>query len=220
MKLEERWLLRFQQLKTMEEEMHQQGVFYIGGVDEVGRGPLAGPVVAACVVLPRDFYALGIDDSKKVSQKRRTELCEVICQEALAYGIGKVEPRIIDDINILRAAKKAMAQAILQCDGMLSERGIQIDYLLIDGMEVEEVLIPQTAIVKGDATCLSIAAASIVAKVTRDAIMEAYHSEYPGYGFDQNKGYGTEKHYEGLRRQGPCPIHRRSFLKNRSFPCK
>jgi ribonuclease HII len=220
MRYEEKWALRFQQLRMMEDEMHQQGISYVGGVDEVGRGPLAGPVVAACVVLPEDFYGYGIDDSKKVPAKRREELYESICHRALAYGIGQVEPDVIDEINILRAAKKAMARAILDCDSMLSEKGIQLDYLLIDGMEVEEVAIPQMAIIKGDATCLSIAAASIVAKVTRDRQMEAYHLQYPGYDFDQNKGYGTPKHYEGLLKEGLCPIHRRSFLKNRSYPCK
>jgi len=214
MKLEERWIARLKELKVMEDALRGQGLLYIGGVDEVGRGPLAGPVVAACVVLPENFNALGIDDSKKVSQKRREILCDIIKEEALAYGIGQVDNERIDEINILEATKAAMAMAIMECDYALTKDGGHIEHLLIDGMNIVGVEISQTPIIKGDSTCLCVAAASIVAKVTRDLMMGEYHRIYPAYGFDQNKGYGTKIHYEGLAEVGPCEIHRKSFLNN------
>ncbi|MFA5638036.1 MAG: ribonuclease HII [Anaerovoracaceae bacterium] len=204
---------RFKQLVLMERQLEYEGLKYIAGVDEVGRGPLAGPVLACCVVLPRDFYELGIDDSKRLSEKRRQFLSEIIRKEALAFGIGRVEPEQIDEINILRATKRAMTDAINACDIMLQERGGAIEYLLIDGMSLENLGIPQDSVIKGDSTCLSIAAASIVAKVERDRMMEAYHIIYPGYGFDRNKGYGTKEHCNCLLEKGPCPVHRRSFIK-------
>ncbi len=215
MKLEEKWTIRLKELKAMEDALRIQGLLYIGGVDEVGRGPLAGPVVAACVVLPENFNVLGIDDSKKVSQKRREILCDVIKEEALAFGIGLVDNIKIDQINILEATKSAMAIAIKECDYVLTKEGGQIEHLLIDGMNISEVEITQTSVIKGDSTCLCVAAASIVAKVTRDIMMGEYHRVYPAYGFDQNKGYGTKIHYEGLAKAGPCEIHRKSFLKNK-----
>lgn len=214
MKQEEKWIIRLKELRVMEDQLRGQGLIYIGGVDEVGRGPLAGPVVAACVVLPEDFYVLGIDDSKKVSQKRRESLCETIKEKALAYGIGQVDNERIDEINILEATKLAMARAIIDCDYVLTKGGGHIEHLLIDGMNIVGVEISQTPIIKGDSTCLSVAAASIVAKVTRDLMMGEFHRIYPSYGFDQNKGYGTKLHYEGLVQSGPCEIHRKSFLKN------
>lgn len=214
MKLEDRWIARLKELRVMEDALRGQGLLYIGGVDEVGRGPLAGPVVAACVVLPKDFDVLGIDDSKKVSAKRREILCERIKEKALAYGIGQIDNDKIDKINILEATKIAMAMAIMECDYALTKEGGQIEHLLIDGMNVVGVEISQTCIIKGDSTCLSVAAASIVAKVTRDNMMGEYHRIYPAYGFDQNKGYGTKIHYEGLAKVGPCEIHRKSFLNN------
>ncbi len=214
MKLEERWIARLIELKVMEDALREQGLLYIGGVDEVGRGPLAGPVVAACVVLPKNFNTLGIDDSKKVSQKRREILCDIIKEEALAYGIGQVDNEKIDEINILEATKVAMAMAIMECDYALTKDGGHIEHLLIDGMNIVGVEISQTPIIKGDSTCLCVAAASIVAKVTRDLMMGEYHRIYPAYGFDQNKGYGTKIHYEGLAEVGPCEIHRKSFLNN------
>ena len=215
MKLEERWIARLKELKTMEDDLRGQGLSYIGGVDEVGRGPLAGPVVAACVVLPENFCVLGIDDSKKVTQKRREILCDAIKEQALGYGIGMVDNEEIDRVNILEATKIAMAMAIMECDYALTKEGGQIEHLLIDGMNIVGVEITQTPIIKGDSTCLSVAAASIVAKVTRDHLMGEYHRLYPAYGFDQNKGYGTKIHYEGLAEIGPCEIHRKSFLKNK-----
>ena len=186
----------------------------IGGVDEVGRGPLAGPVVTACVVLPDDFDVLGVDDSKKLSLKKREELYEVILDKALAVGIGMCDNQVIDEINILEATKRAMAESIEKADKMLQKRDLgTLDHVLIDAVKLTGISQTQTNIIKGDATSLSIAAASIVAKVTRDRMMMAYAEEYPWYGFESNMGYGTKKHYEGISAHGITPIHRKSFLK-------
>ena len=188
---------------------------YIAGVDEVGRGPLAGPVVTACVVLPKDFQVLGVDDSKKLSEKRREALYEEILNQVLACGIGLRSNEDIDRINILEATKEAMADAIRAADEELRERlGKGIGRVLIDAVHLEGLAIPQTSIVKGDATSESIAAASIVAKVTRDRMMVRYAEVYPQYAFEKNKGYGTAAHYAGIREAGLTPIHRRSFLKD------
>lgn len=189
--------------------------FYIAGIDEVGRGPLAGPVVTCCVILPPDFDLLGVDDSKKLSEKKRTEMAPLIKEKALAYGFGMADEKVIDRINILNATKGAMRVACLEADKMLREKtGRGIDCLLIDAVHLDDVPFPQKSIIKGDAKSVSIAAASILAKVTRDNMMIKYAEQYPGYAFERNKGYGTAAHYEGLRAQGPCPIHRMSFLKN------
>ena len=186
----------------------------IGGVDEVGRGPLAGPVVTACVVLPDDFDVLGVDDSKKLSLKKREELYEVILDKALAVGIGMCDNQVIDEINILEATKRAMAESIEKSDKMLQKRDLgYLDHVLIDAVKLTGISQTQTNIIKGDATSLSIAAASIVAKVTRDRMMMAYAEEYPWYGFESNMGYGTKKHYEGISAHGITPIHRKTFLK-------
>jgi ribonuclease HII len=186
----------------------------IGGVDEVGRGPLAGPVVTACVVLPDDFDVLGVDDSKKLSLKKREELYEVILDKALAVGIGMCDNQVIDEINILEATKRAMAESIEKADKMLQKRDLgSLDHVLIDAVKLTGISQTQTNIIKGDATSLSIAAASIVAKVTRDRMMMAYAEEYPWYGFESNMGYGTKKHYEGINAHGITPIHRKTFLK-------
>ena len=186
----------------------------IGGVDEVGRGPLAGPVVTACVVLPDDFDVLGVDDSKKLSLKKREELYEVILDKALAVGIGMCDNQVIDEINILEATKRAMAESIEKADKMLQKRDLgSLDHVLIDAAKLTGISQTQTNIIKGDATSLSIAAASIVAKVTRDRMMMAYAEEYPWYGFESNMGYGTKKHYEGISAHGITPIHRKTFLK-------
>ena len=186
----------------------------IGGVDEVGRGPLAGPVVTACVVLPDDFDVLGVDDSKKLSLKKREELYEVILDKALAVGIGMCDNQVIDEINILEATKRAMAESIEKADKMLQKRDLgSLDHVLIDAVKLTGISQTQTNIIKGDATSLSIAAASIVAKVTRDRMMMAYAEEYPWYGFESNMGYGTKKHYEGINAHGITPIHRKTLLK-------
>ena len=212
-------------MRVREEELHAEGYKYIAGVDEVGRGPLAGPVIAAAVVLPEDFDVLGIDDSKKLSEKKRNELFEIITQKAVAIGVGGVDEKTIDEINILQATKLAMKRAVEACEIKLREKlgsgetdsdpeGHVIDYILFDAMKIEDIDIQQESIIKGDAKVLAIAAASIIAKVTRDLMMVAYDNEYPGYAFAKNKGYGTKAHYEGLHAQGMCPIHRRTFLKN------
>ena len=212
---EEKLKKRLEELKAYEAGLHEAGKKYIAGVDEVGRGPLAGPVVAAACVLPEDFDLLGVDDSKKLSDKKRRELNEGILEKAIAYGFGIVDNDVIDDVNILEATKIAMTQAVRAADDMLKERtGGSIDHVVIDALTVSAIDKPQTAIVHGDATCVSIAAASIIAKVKRDDMMIAYAEEYPGYGFEKNKGYGTREHYDGIRAQGITSIHRKTFLKN------
>lgn len=200
---------RLKEMKARETELHRQGYVNIAGVDEVGRGPLAGPVVAAAVVLPEDFDVLGIDDSKKLSEKRREELFDVILEKAVAWGIGMADHSTIDEINILQATKLAMKDAIADLSGKLEG----IDYIIFDAVKINDLKLPQEAVIKGDSKILAVAAASIVAKVTRDRMMVAYAEEYPGYGFEKNKGYGTKQHYEGIARQGICPIHRKTFLK-------
>ena len=209
---EEKKIKRMQELLQIEDELRESGLKNIAGIDEVGRGPLAGPVYAACVVLPADFRVPGIDDSKKVTEKQREKLYKEICEGAVAYGIGIATAKEIDDINILNATKLAMHRAIAEVQNKLPN-GENIDILLIDAVDLEAEDIPQKPIIKGDATCYSIAAASIVAKVARDSFMKELEAEYPGYGFASNKGYGTAAHYEGLRTLGISPIHRKSFLK-------
>lgn len=196
---------RLAEMRVREQELHRQGYVNVAGVDEVGRGPLAGPVVAAAVILPHDFDVLGIDDSKKLSEKRREELYEVITEKAVAWGIGMADHETIDEINILQAAKLAMKRALAELE--------DVDYITFDAMKIEDIDIPQESVIKGDSKILAIAAASIVAKVTRDRMMMEYAKQYPGYGFEKNKGYGTKAHYEGISEHGICPIHRRSFLK-------
>ena len=206
---------RLMEMKQPEAELRAEGYTCIAGVDEVGRGPLAGPVVTAAVVLPEDFNVLGVDDSKKLSEKRREELYEKIIDGCIAYGIGMMDHAVIDEINILQATKRAMKQAVENCDTMLSERSAgKIDFVLFDAVTIEGLSVPQHAVIKGDAKVLAIAAASIIAKVTRDRMMVEYAKEYPWYAFEKNKGYGTAAHYEGIRTHGTCPIHRMSFLKN------
>ena len=179
----------------------------ICGIDEVGRGPFAGPVVAGAVILPKDHPILYLNDSKKLSEKKREELYEVILKEAVATGIGMASPARIDEINILQATYEAMRMAI-------SNLSVQPDLLLNDAVTIPEIEIMQIPIIKGDAKSVSIAAASILAKVTRDRLMVEYERVFPGYDFASNKGYGSKEHIEAIHRQGPCPIHRRSFLKN------
>lgn len=207
-------------MRVREDQLRAEGYKYIAGVDEVGRGPLAGPVVTAAVVLPEDFDVLGIDDSKKLSEKKREELFDIIMERAVAVGIGEASEKTIDEINILQATKVAMRKAVEECDAKLREKMAEagesgsIDYVLFDAMKIDEIEKPQESIIKGDANILAIAAASIIAKVTRDRMMVEYDERYPGYAFAKNKGYGTKAHYEGLHAQGMCPIHRRTFLKN------
>lgn len=201
--------------ELMEFDAHyRRNTAYVAGVDEVGRGPLAGPVVSAAVVLPEDFDVFEINDSKKLSDKKRRELDQEIRKKALAYGFGMRDNRRIDEVNILNATKEAMGDAIRAASAMLGEA---VGMVLIDAVhleELEEAGIPQDSPVKGDFRSASIAAASIIAKVRRDDMMIQFSREYPGYAFEKNKGYGTREHYEGLRAHGLTPIHRRTFLKN------
>ncbi|MEZ3506380.1 MAG: ribonuclease HII [Lachnospiraceae bacterium] len=178
---------------------------YICGIDEVGRGPLAGPVVAGAVILPKDCDILYINDSKKLSEKKREELYDIIMEQAVAVGIGCSTPERIDEINILQATYEAMREAISKLEPVP-------DLLLNDAVTIPQVEIRQVPIIKGDAKSISIGAASIVAKVTRDRLMVQYDEIYPEYGFASHKGYGAQAHVDALRRYGPCPIHRRSFI--------
>lgn len=195
--------LRLEKMLAYEKELYVQGIYLIAGVDEVGRGPLAGPVVAAAVILPKACKIPGLNDSKKIPKSKHKEIYEAVLQNAIAIGIGVKDNQVIDQVNIYEATKLAMMEAIGQLDP-------QPQHLLIDAMKLD-LPISQTSIIKGDANSLSIAAASIVAKVTRDQMMEEFDREYPGYDFAQNAGYGTANHLAGLHKLGVTPIHRRSF---------
>lgn len=195
--------LRLEKMLAYEKELYAQGIDLIAGVDEVGRGPLAGPVVAAAVILPKACKIPGLNDSKKIPKSKHKEIYEAVLQNAIAIGIGIKDNQVIDQVNIYEATKLAMMEAIGQLEP-------QPQHLLIDAMKLD-LPIPQTSIIKGDANSLSIAAASIVAKVTRDQMMEEFDREYPGYDFAQNAGYGTSNHLAGLDQLGVTPIHRRSF---------
>ena len=194
---------RLEGMLAYEKELYTQGIQLIAGVDEVGRGPLAGPVVAAAVILPKACKIPGLNDSKKIPKSKHKEIYEAVLQNAIAIGIGVKDNHVIDQVNIYEATKLAMMEAIGQLEP-------QPQHLLIDAMRLD-LPIPQTSIIKGDANSLSIAAASIVAKVTRDQMMEEFDCEYPGYDFAQNAGYGTSNHLAGLDQLGVTPIHRRSF---------
>ena len=196
---------RIETMKVYEKEYESHG--WICGIDEVGRGPLCGPVVASAVILPKDCQILYLNDSKKLSEKKREELYDVIMEEAIAVGIGMASPQQIDEMNILQATYEAMRQAIA---GLKVKPAV----LLNDAVTIPGVEIPQIPIIKGDAKSVSIAAASIIAKVTRDRMMVEYDRIYPGYDLASNKGYGTKAHMEALRTVGPCEIHRRTFIKN------
>ena len=197
--------LRIENLKKYEREYADYG--YICGIDEVGRGPLAGPVVAGAVILPKDCDILYINDSKKLSAAKREELYDVIMEKAVAVGIGMASSQRIDEINILQATYEAMREAI-------SKLSVKPDILLNDAVTIPEVTIPQVPIIKGDAKSISIGAASIIAKVTRDRLMVEYDQILPEYGFASNKGYGSAEHIAALKKYGPSPIHRRSFIHN------
>ena len=201
----EQELLRTEKMKAYEQKYASCGM--ICGIDEVGRGPLAGPVVAGAVILPKDCDILYLNDSKQLSAKKREELYDIIMERAVSVGLGFVGPERIDEINILQATYEAMRQAI-------DKLSVKPDLLLNDAVTIPQVDIRQVPIVKGDAKSISIAAASIVAKVTRDRLMEEYDQVLPGYDFASNKGYGSKEHIEALKRLGPSPIHRRSFIGN------
>lgn len=201
----EKELARTESMSVYERKYEEFGT--ICGIDEVGRGPFAGPVVAAAVILPKENPILYLNDSKKLSEKKRELLYDEIMDKAVAVGIGMASPQRIDEINILQATYEAMREAI----GKLS---VKPDILLNDAVTIPEVDIRQVPIIKGDAKSVSIAAASIIAKVTRDRLMVQYEEVLPGYDFASNKGYGTKAHIEGLKKLGPTPIHRRTFIKN------
>ncbi len=192
-------------MNSFETMAAERGFRNIAGVDEVGRGPLAGPLVAAAVIFPRGYDHPQINDSKKLSAVKRKRLHSVILQDAIAVGFGVVEPRLIDEINIHQATILAMKEAVTSLT-------LQPDYLLIDGLHRLDLPIYQRTVVRGDSLSISIAAASIIAKVSRDLIMETYHCQHPQYNFAKNKGYGTREHQEAIRNYGQCEIHRRSFI--------
>ena len=193
-------------LWVLENTRYSDTIQCICGVDEAGRGPLAGPVYAAAVILPRGLVIEGLNDSKKLTEKRREALYDVIVEQAVAYGIGSADEKEIDEINILQATFLAMRRAIAQLS-------VRPDLALIDGNRDSDFGVPAETVIGGDGKSANIAAASILAKVTRDRVMLDYAKQYPQYGFDVHKGYGTKRHYEALREYGPCPIHRQSFLR-------
>ena len=208
-----KWEKHQQELERLEEILlYERGLWSAGydlvaGIDEVGRGPLAGPVVAAAVILPKDCKIEGVNDSKKLSAKKREELYDVILEKAVSYGIGVVSNERIDEINILQATYEAMREA-------LSQLKPRAEYILADAVTIPMVSTPQKGIIGGDGKSMSIGAASIVAKVYRDRLMDAYDAAYPGYGFASNKGYGAAEHIAGIKKQGITPIHRKTFLKS------
>ena len=206
---------RTEELRRPEIELMDKGYSLIAGVDEVGRGPLAGPVVAAACIFDRDVDIVGIDDSKKLSEKKREQFFDEIKDKALAYGIGEASCEVIDEINILEATKLAMKRAIDEADKMLESKGRdRIQIVIFDAVKINDLKKEQMSVIKGAQTYFSVAAASILAKVTRDNLMKEYDKVYPEYGFASNKGYGTKAHYEGIKKAGITEIHRKSFLKN------
>lgn len=208
--MKEKELERLKNLKQIEEEIYSKNnqIQYIAGIDEAGRGPLAGPVVVATVIMPKDSMIEEVNDSKKVSEKKREELYEKIIEEAISYGVGIIDQKEIDDINILNATKKGLTQSI-------QEMEIKPNLILVDALKgIDTLGIPYTSIIKGDAKAYSISAASIIAKVTRDRIMRQWDEIYPQYGFEKHKGYGTSMHIQAIKDYGLCPLHRRSFTKN------
>ena len=191
---------------NFERELKQKGYNFVCGVDEVGRGPLAGPVVCAAVIMPLENIVEGVDDSKKLIAKRREKLDVFIRENAIAYAICRIEPQVIDEINILEATKLCMKNAV-------ESLSISPDFVLTDGNMTLDITIPQKSVIGGDAACYSIGAASIIAKVYRDKLMGEYAVQYPAYGFEKHKGYGTAAHIKAIKECGLCPIHRRSFTK-------
>ena len=195
------------ELWNYEQAAFEEGYELVCGVDEAGRGPLAGPVCAAAVVLPKGLEIEGLNDSKKLTDKRRRELYDVICEQAVAYGIAFADHKEIDEINILQATFHAMERAV-------EHLSVRPDIVLVDGNRAPSIPLPVKTVIKGDSLSASIAAASILAKVTRDRLMEQLDATYPQYGFAKNKGYGTAQHIAALKEYGPCPAHRRSFIGN------
>ena len=206
--MKEKELERLTNLKSIEKQLHEKGIKYIAGIDEAGRGPLAGPVVVASVIMPEDSMIEGVNDSKKVSEKKREKLYDLIIEEAISYSVAIIGHDEIDEINILNATKNGLTECV---------KGLEVrpDLIIVDALnKIDTDGIPYNSIIKGDAKCYSIAAASILAKVTRDRIMREWDTVYPQYGFAGHKGYGTAKHIAAIKEYGLCPIHRRSFTKN------
>lgn len=216
--MKEKELERLKEIKKIENDLYSQGITSIAGIDEAGRGPLAGPVVVACVVMPKDSMIEGVNDSKKVAEKKRERLYEEIINEAVAYGVGIISQEEIDRINILNATKEGLTTAIKEMERDLREKQREFEkpeIILVDALtKIDTDHIPYRSIIKGDAKSYSIAAASIIAKVTRDRIMRQWAEVYPMYGFEKHKGYGTAAHIAAIREYGLCPLHRRSFVKN------
>jgi len=206
--MKEKELERLKQLKDYEQKLYASGLKYIAGIDEAGRGPLAGPVVVGIAIMKPDSMIEGINDSKKISETKREKLYEKITEEAIDWSVGIVDQREIDEINILNATKKALTMAI-------SKLKVKPDRIMVDALEhIDTLGIPYTSVIKGDAKVYSISAASILAKVTRDRIMKEYDEVYPEYGFAGHKGYGTAKHIQAIKEYGPCQLHRKTFIKN------
>ena len=206
--MKEKEIERLKALKEFEENLYKTGIKTIAGIDEAGRGPLAGPVVVGVAIMNPASFIEGVNDSKKISEKKREELYEKITEEAIDWAVGIVDQQEIDEINILNATKKALHMAI-------ENLKIKPDRIVVDALEhIDTCGIPYTSIIKGDAKVYSISAASIIAKVTRDRIMREYDEIYPDYGFAAHKGYGTAKHIQAIKQFGPCPIHRKTFIKN------
>ena len=206
--MKEKELARLTKLKEIEKDLYEKGFQKIAGIDEAGRGPLAGPVVVAGVIMPQDSMIEGVNDSKKVSEKKREKLYDLILEQAIRYSVAIIGQDVIDEINILNATKQGVTKVV---------EGLEVkpNLILVDALtHIDTKGIPYDSIVKGDAKCYNIAAASIIAKVTRDRIMRQWDEDYPQYGFAQHKGYGTAKHIEAIKEYGLCPIHRRSFTKN------
>ncbi|MCL2057483.1 MAG: ribonuclease HII [Oscillospiraceae bacterium] len=197
-------IMRLDAMMAYERAAAGQGYRLVAGIDEVGRGPLAGPVVSAAVILPERYYLEGLNDSKKLTARARDRLCLRIAQDAVAWGVGLCDSREIDEINILNATILSMERAV-------GAMGTQPDFLLIDAVSLKNMRMPQKSIIKGDALSISIAAASVIAKVTRDRMMAIYDSRYPGYNFVKHKGYGTREHMNKINELGMCPIHRATF---------
>ena len=206
--MKEKEIERLNTIKVIEEDLHKKGFEKICGIDEAGRGPLAGPVVVAGVIMPKDSFIEGVNDSKKVSEKKRELLYDKILDEAISYSVAIIGQDIIDEINILNATKKGVTTVIEGLD-------VKPNLIVIDALEhIDTKGIPYESIIKGDAKCYSISAASIIAKVTRDRIMREWDKIYPQYGFAKHKGYGTSAHISAIKEYGLCPIHRKSFTKN------
>ena len=216
--MKEKEFERLKEIKKIEESLYSQGITSIAGIDEAGRGPLAGPVVVACVIMPKDSMIEGVNDSKKVAEKKREKLYEQIIEEALGFGVGIISQEEIDRINILNATKEGLTTAIKEMEKDLQEKKRELEkpeIILVDALtKIDTDHIPYRSIIKGDAKSYSIAAASIIAKVTRDRIMRQWAEVYPMYGFEKHKGYGTAAHIAAIKEYGLCPLHRRSFVKN------